>query len=153
MDVKFCYIKEEFFTKNSGFINMLDAGSSVKQSHRTHLCIQVESHNGKYYIPLRNNLGDEIRKFGRVGHAVPSQSREKAGLDYRYALLIDDDSYIEWQSERKIPKAQYNKIEKEFNTIRNEFEVYLNGYIKAAKKRRIDREPLYRASSLRNFTI
>lgn len=132
---------------------MLDTGSTLKQSHRTHLCIQVESLRGKFYIPLRNNLGDEVRKFGRIGHAVPSMSRSKAGLDYRYSLLIDDDGYIEWQDERKIPRSQYNKIEKEFNDIKKEFEVYLNGYIKAERKQRIDREPLYRISSLRNFKI
>lgn len=39
---------------------------------------------------MRNNLGAEIRKFGRIGHAVPSEKRENAGLDYRYALIVND---------------------------------------------------------------
>ena len=33
---------------------------------------------------MKNNLGDEIRKFGRIGHAVPSEKRENAGLVYPY---------------------------------------------------------------------
>ena len=36
-------------------------------------------------------------------------------------------------------------------TIQNEFEQYLLGFIKAANKKRIEREPLYRESSLVNF--
>ena len=41
-----------------------------------------QSNGNKFYIPLRNNLGTEVRKFGRIGHAVPSKNRLSAGLDY-----------------------------------------------------------------------
>lgn len=104
-----------------------------------------------FYIPLRNNLGAEVRKFGRIGHAVPSQKRKNAGLDYRYALIVNDESYIEFQEKKKIPEAQYRRIKKEFETIEAEFAVYVNGFIKAAKKKRNEKEPLYRESSLVNF--
>ncbi len=152
MSIKFCYIKRNYYIDHKRYINMLDAGLEDKQSHRTHLCIQIEKDNRKYYIPLRNNLGDPVRKFGRIGHSIPSKSRQNAGLDYRYALLAEE-KYIEWQDERKIPKSQYRKIEAEYDEIKKEFEIYLNGYKKAAKKQRLDREPLFRVSSLRNFDI
>jgi len=35
--------------------------------------------------------------------------------------------------------------------ICEEFKVYINGFIKATKKKRVEKEPLYRESSLINF--
>ena len=93
----------------------------------------------------------EIRKFGRIGHSIPTQKRKNAGLDYRYTLIVNDEKYIEWQNERKIPKAQYSAIEKDYPARVREVTVYLNGYIKAVRKKRWNKEPLYRVSSLQNF--
>jgi protein AbiQ len=137
--------------KNIDFVKMLDSGNTNKQSKRTHLCVMIEVNSNKFYVPLRNNLGDEVRKFGRIGHAVPSNKRKNAGLDYRYALIINDESYIELQTEKKIPEIQYRKIKNDYETIKAEFKVYINGYIKAAKKNRVVKEPLYRESCLINF--
>lgn len=130
---------------------MLDSGNISKQSKRTHLYVLIELNANKFYIPLRNNLGDEVRKFGRIGHAVPSDKRRSAGLDYRYALIVDEDAYIELQTDKRIPESQYRKIKNEYDVIKAEFAVYLNGYLKAARKKRIEKEPLYRESSLINF--
>lgn len=151
MGLKLCFIREAYFRNHSTFVKMLDIGKTYKQSQRSHLCVMVEQNENKFYIPLRNNLGAEIRKFGRIGHAVPSNKRERAGLDYRYALIVNDETYIELQVEKKIPKSQYQKIKKDYETIQKEFTVYLNGFIKAAKKGRNEKEPLYRESSLVNF--
>ena len=151
MEIRYCFIKEAYFKDHKDFVNMLDTNETKKQSHRTHICLCIEENNNKFFIPLRNNLGEEIRKFGRIGHAIPSQKRDKAGLDFRYTLIVNEEKYIEWQKERKIPKAQYKAIEKDFDIITREFEVYLNGYMKAARKRRVNKEPLYRVSSLINF--
>lgn len=151
MEAKLCFIREEYFKKNVSFVKMLDTGNSDKQAKRTHLCVLIESNNNKFYVPLRNNLGDDIRKFGRIGHSVPSNKRKDAGLDYRYALIVNNEEYIELQTEKKIPESQYRKIQNEYEMISDEFKVYLNGFIKAAKKKRVEKEPLYRESSLINF--
>lgn len=151
MDITCCFIKEQFFIDNSHFVKMLDPGNATKQSHRTYLCLMVSLNGCHFYIPLRNNLGDEVRAYGRIGHSIPSKSRPKAGLDFRYALIINDDKYIEVPSVRRIPSSQYDKITNDILVIESEFERYLSGFIKVAKKNRIDREPLYRESSLVNF--
>lgn len=151
MKIKYCFIRKEYFIENKTFINMLDTGDSDKQSKRTHLCLCIENNNNRFLIPLRNNLGDAVRKFGRIGHSIPSNKRNNAGLDYRYTLIVNDDKYIEWQEERKIPNAQYRIISKNYETILSEFQVYLRGYIRAVKKKRVHKEPLYRVSSLQNF--
>lgn len=151
MGFTLCYIKKRYFEAHQDFIKVLDVGNVGKQSKRTHLCIKIELSKNTFYIPLRNNLGSEIRKFGRIGHAVPSEKRENAGLDFRYAMIINDPTYIEVQTERKIPSSQYRRIQRDYHLIQSEFEVYLKGYSKAARKRRIEKEPLYRESSLINF--
>lgn len=57
MEIKYCYVKEEYFAKNSNYQNMLDPGNYEKQSRRLHICIQFEINNLIYLVPLRNNLG------------------------------------------------------------------------------------------------
>lgn len=151
MEPKICFIRKSFFEKNVDFVKMLDSGNINKQSKRTHLCVMIELNTNKFYIPLRNNLGEEVRKFGRIGHSIPSDKRKNAGLDYRYALIVNDESYIELQTEKKIPESQYRKIENDYDVIKTEFTVYVNGYTKAARKKRVEKEPLYRESSLVNF--
>ena len=151
MDIKLCFIKETYFKKNEHFVKLLDIGDTEKQSKRTHLCVKIEKDGNAYYIPLRNNLGEDVRKFGRIGHSIPSEKRKNAGLDYRYALIVNDNSYIELQKTKKIPESQYRKIADDYEKIVGEFTVYVSGYVKAAKKKRHEKEPLYRESSLINF--
>lgn len=151
MTIKCCFIRESYFTDHQWYFNLLDTGNLKKQSRRAHLCLCIENNNNRFLIPLRNNLGDDVRKFGRIGHAISSLKRDNAGLDFRYALIVNDDKYIEWPNEQKIPNSQYNKIIKDYDNIKQEFAVYVNGYIKVARKRRVSKEPLYRVSSLQNF--
>lgn len=63
----------------------------------------------------------------------------------------NDESYIELQTEKKIPESQYRKIKNDYDVIKKEFTVYVNGYTKASRKKRVEKEPLYRESSLVNF--
>lgn len=146
-----CFIKEQYFLDNPDLINMLDPGNTNKQSKRTHLCIEMVINDNTVYIPLRNNLGNPIRKFGKIGFAVPSNKRPNAGLDYRYSLIINDKSYIESHTVQKLPDAQYKVIGQNYDIIKREMTDYISKYIKAARKKRHMIEPLFRLSSLVNF--
>lgn len=146
-----CYIKEQYFIDHPQLQKMLDPGDRAKQSRRTHVCLRVTVDENTFYIPLRNNLGDAVRIFGRIGYPVPSQSRPRAGLDFRYALVINDRGYVEPHSQQKLPNSQYRVITRDYDEIRRLFQVYLKGYKKAAAKGRIAREPLFRESCLINF--
>ncbi|MBQ8280284.1 MAG: hypothetical protein IJZ23_10615 [Roseburia sp.] len=150
-EIRCCFIKEQYFIDNSDFINMLDSGNVLKQSQRTHLCVELKIGENKVYVPLRNNLGAPLRKFGRIGFAVPCAKRQKAGLDYRYSLIINDERYIEEQKEKKLPNAQYRIIADNYEIIERDVNEYINKYTKAAKKNRHTKEPLFRVSSLINF--
>ena len=81
MEPTLCYIRENYFKDNPSFQKVLDTGDTAKQSRRTHLCLLIESSGNKFFIPLRNNLGAEIRKYGRIGHAITSEKRKNGGID------------------------------------------------------------------------
>ena len=115
MEFILCYIKKNCFEVHHDYIKLLDVGNTGKQSKRTHLCIKIELDKNTFYIPLRNNLGAEIRKYGRIGHSVPSESRKNAGLDYRYVIIVNNPAYIEVQTERKIPTSQYKCIQRDYS--------------------------------------
>lgn len=79
MAITCCFIKEQYFIDNAHFSKMLDSGNTGKQSHRVHLCIRVIADSSTFYLPLRNNLGADVRKFaapcntpkGRRGRFAP----------------------------------------------------------------------------------
>ena len=102
MSITCCYIKEQYFKDHSSFVKMLDPGNTAKQSHRSYLCLKITNDGNDYYLPLRNNLGADVRPYGRIGHSVPSASRSDAGLDYRYALIVNDSKYLEIPTTQKI---------------------------------------------------
>lgn len=151
MTASLCYIKEKYFIDNSFFVKMLDPGNYDKQSKRSYLSLRVDVNSNSFYIPLRNNLKNDIKPFGRVGHLVPSKSRPNAGFDFRYALIVNDSSYIEMPTTQRIPTSQFKRINNDIDDIEKEFNEYIKGFIKAMRKSRIQNEPLYRESSLINF--
>ena len=151
MTVSLCYIKEKYFIDNSFFVKMLDPGNYDKQSKRSYLSLRVDVNSNSFYIPLRNNLKNDIKPFGRVGHLMPSKSRPNAGFDFRYALIVNDSSYIEMPTTQRIPTSQFKRINNDIDDIEKEFNEYIKGFIKAMRKSRIQNEPLYRESSLINF--
>lgn len=153
MQPELCYIKAQYFIDHSSYTKILDPGNILKQSHRTYLCVKISTEDHDFYIPLRNNLGKDVRPFGRIGHSVPSSTRPDAGLDYRYALIINDKRYVEPSTTQKIPNTQFRKITKDYSIIISEFSIYLRGFRKAIKKNRVLIEALYRESSLINFTF
>lgn len=146
-----CFIKEQYFIDNPNLKNMLDPGNISKQSKRTHLCVKIVINNNNVYIPLRNNLGAPIRKFGKIGFSVPSQKRPNAGLDYRYSLIINNNNYIESHTDQKLPNSQYTLINQNYGIITKEITEYINKYIKSVNKNRNAIEPLFKLSSLINF--
>lgn len=82
-DIQYCYITEQYYIYNPMLIKILDIGNPSKHNVRTHMCLNIQFNNNSVLIPLRKNLGEPNRKFGKIGFSVPSQSKPKAGLDYR----------------------------------------------------------------------
>ena len=101
-------------------------------------------------IPLRKNLGEADRVFGKIGFPVPSMSKPKAGLDYRYIMVIKDDKYLRFDTPR-ISKKQSTAIRDNYNVIEKEAIEYIEAYIRVAVKNRVEKTARFRESSLVNF--
>ena len=149
-DIQYCYITEQYYIDNPTLIKILDIDDSSKHDVRTHMCLNIQFNDNSVLIPLRKNLGEPNRKFGKIGFPVPSLSKPKAGLDYRYIMIINDVSYIRFDTP-KISNSQIKIIENNYGTIEKEAIEYIKSYIRVANKGRIDRTARFRESSLINF--
>lgn len=147
---KYCYIAKDFYVDNPNLEKILDIDDCTKHSVRTHLCLNIKYNQNNILIPLRKNLGQPDRLFGKIGYSVPSQSKPDAGLDYRYIMIINDTKYLRFDKPR-ISNRQISTIEISYNTIEKEAIEYINSYIRVARKNRVERTARFRESSLMNF--
>lgn len=151
VEIECVFIRREYFEINRYYVKILDSGNFEKQCKRMYLFLKVTYQDNNFYIPLRKNLGNGERIFGKIGYNLPTATKPLAGLDYRYMLIVNDKGYIEHPKELRIPKSQYLAIEENYATIEKEVITYVKGYVKVAKKNRVDRTAKYRESSLINF--
>lgn len=149
-NVRYCYINENFYVDYPNLQKILDINDSVKQNIRTHMCLNIKFNGHNVLIPLRKNLGDPDRRFGKIGYAVPSESKPKAGLDYRHIMIITKSKYITFDTP-KISRRQLRTIESNYSVIEREACEYIRSYIRVANKGRIERTARFRDSSLINF--
>ena len=149
-DIQYCYITEQYYIDNPMLIKILDIDDSSKHNIRTHICLNIQFNDNFILIPLRKNLGEPSRKFGKIGFSVPSLSKPKAGLDYRYIMIIHNVNYIRFDTP-KISNSQIKIIESNYETIKKEAIEYIKSYIRVANKGRVDKTARFRESSLINF--
>lgn len=149
-DIHYCYITEQYYEDHPNLEKILDIDDSTKHNIRTHLCLNIKFKHNNVLIPLRKNLGDEVRKFGRIGHSVASASKPKAGLDYRYIMIINDVNYLRFDTPR-ISNSQIRIIQNDYEDIEKEAIEYIKSYIKKANKGRVELTSRFKESSLINF--
>lgn len=147
---QYCYIIGDYYSDHPNLKKILDIDDSTKHNTRTHLCLNVRYNGNNILIPLRKNLGQAVRPFGKIGYPVPSQSKPNAGLDYRYIMVINETKYLRFDTPR-ISSKQSSAIEDNYSIIEKEVIEYINSYIRVARKNRIDRTARFRESSLINF--
>lgn len=148
--VSYCYIVEEYYKDHPDLQKVLDVDDNTKHNIRTHLCLNIKYKGNNILIPLRKNLGAADRAFGKIGFPVPSMSRPKAGLDYRYIMVINDKKYLRYDTPR-ISNKQSAAIENNYSIIEREAIEYIEAYIRVALKNRVAKTARFRESSLINF--
>ncbi len=151
MEINFYFIKDGFYKAHPDFVHLLDIDNVSKQGKRSHLCLEISANENKFFIPIRSNLKEPHRPYGRIGHAVPDKFMPNAGLDFRNVLVFKDYEYVVFTQIPKISKTQYNIIEKDYKKIRDEFFHYLNGFVASYQRHRNLLDPLYKDSSLVYF--
>lgn len=150
MDVSYCYITEAYYIDHPNLKQILDIADHSKHNIRTHICLNISINGNNILVPLRKSLGDADRSFGKIGFSVPSDSKPKAGLDYRYIMIINNKKYIRLDNPR-IPTSQQKIIQSNYSQIEKEVLEYVETYKRVAKKKRVQKTARFRASSLINF--
>ncbi|MDR2599956.1 MAG: hypothetical protein LBC73_06735 [Oscillospiraceae bacterium] len=148
MSSNIVFVKEQYFIDNSAFVEMLDPNDLIKQSTRCYIFISLKYKGNQFYIPLRQHIDLTI---GNIGYSLPSSTRPNAGLDFRKALIINNDLYILPLTVVEIASSQMKKITNDIMTIEALFIKYVDGYVKTAVKKRENIDRLYKFSTLHNF--
>jgi protein AbiQ len=148
MALNFVFITNDYFCDKKAFVEMLDPNDAEKQSSRFYLYIAVKYNDNYFYVPLRKRVDLNI---GNIGYSVPSSTKPRAGLDYRKALIINDEKYIKKLEYVDLSSSQMKKITTEIIAIEKSFARYVAGYVKAVIKKREKIDRLYKFSTLHNF--
>ena len=113
----------------SGSWTIIKQASASEEGKQETLCTRNCGYKKVVTVPT-----DEVRPFGRIGFSVPSKSKPKAGLDYRYMMIIEDRKYIRFDAPR-ISNKQITTIDTNYSIIEAQALEYLNSYIRVAKKK------------------
>lgn len=155
--VQYAFLNNSFFLREfNDSEEILDHTKSKEaREKRVYVCIKIEWEGNTFLLPLRRVLPDSIlynknQKFKQTYYRVPSSTKPKAGLDFRKIIIANDPSTYRIE-EAKIASSQKKIIHDNFEEINNMAIAYIKGFIKAAKKNRQKREPLYNRSALNNF--
>jgi DNA-directed RNA polymerase subunit L len=153
-NVQYVFVLDSFFERD--FVDpeeILDKNKGkVDRESRVYVCLKIEWETNTFLIPLRRDIGSllEHPKLKKACYPVPSTTKEKAGLDFRKIIIVNDESLYR-VDEAKISAKQRNIIQRNFDEIKSLAIAYIEGFKKAAKKNRQKRDVLYKFSALNNF--
>lgn len=142
------FIKEDFFKVHSDYVEMLDLYDLEKDYARQYVHVMIKYNSNTSLVPLRRNIPNHNPK---LYYPVPSQTRPKAGLDFRKILIVNDEEYIEIPSSQRLAESQTRIINENFEEIEKIAIKYIDGCIKSANKNREYRDYNYSFSTLHNF--
>lgn len=111
---------------------------------RPYAHVQVEVYNQLFCIPLRSHIDHP--------HALFTNKKEKCGVDYSKAVIINNDEYIDKTKKAFLRSDEYKKLKGKDYTIKKQF----LDYIKLYKQAKIDntvnhREEILAFSTLQYF--
>lgn len=149
--IRIGFVADEYYSQHKEYVEILDRNDHEKRKKRMFLYLHIEYKGNNIMIPFRTTIKDNVNKS--CYYPLPTNTRPKAGLDYRKALVINDQRMYEEVSQYRIPNAQQKRIENNYITIQRQMVSYINGYIKTFRKHRVDREEKYKYSTLQNFHV
>lgn len=122
----------------------------MEKENRVYLGIVLNMDSNNYFIPLRTNAPTGPQ-YSKSIYPIPSSTRPNAGLDFRKALIVNDMRHVRIIENPQVANSQMREIGNKIATIENMFGIYVNGYLKAVKKNRVQRELAYKYSTLQNY--
>ncbi|GLI90637.1 type III toxin-antitoxin system TenpIN family toxin [Bacillus subtilis] len=137
------WLKEDYFSKNNSFDEMLDPGNLSKQGKRPYFYLKVAYRGNHFVIPFRSHVNHSW------GYHFDQTNKKGAGLDYTKSLIVNDSSYL--GKTPIIPKHQHKIIKNNINIIERQFKKYVDGYIRVAIQEKESSVQQFKNSTLQNF--
>ena len=111
---------------------------------RPYTHVQVEVYNQLFCIPLRSHIDHP--------HALFTNKKERCGVDYSKAVVINNDEYIDKTKKVFLRPNEYKKLKGKDFTIKKQFLVYIELYKQAKIDDTVDhREEILAFSTLQYF--
>lgn len=111
---------------------------------RPYTHVKLDICDAHFYIPFRSNIEHP--------HAFFTNKREKCGIDYSKAVVINDEKYIDNTQRARIRENEFKKVKGKDYKLKRGFEEYIELYKKAKNGEEIaHREDILSFSSLQYF--
>lgn len=111
---------------------------------RPYTHVKLDIYDAHFYIPFRSNIEHP--------HAFFTNKREKCGIDYSKAIVINDEKYIDNTQRAHIRKNEFKKVKGKDYKLKRGFEEYIELYKKAKNGEEVShREDILSFSSLQYF--
>lgn len=111
---------------------------------RPYTHVKLDICDAHFYIPFRSNIEHP--------HAFFTNKREKCGIDYSKAVVINDEKYIDNTQRAHIRENEFKKVKGKDYKLKRGFEEYIELYKKAKSGEEIaHREDILSFSSLQYF--
>lgn len=111
---------------------------------RPYAHIHIKTYGQLFCIPLRSNINHP--------HAFFTNKKNKCGVDYSKAVVIDDISYIGNTTKVFLRNDEYKKLRGKDYIIQKQFESYIELYKQAKIDKSVDhRDDILKFSTLQYF--
>jgi protein AbiQ len=138
--MKYTFLTEKFYKDYS---HDKYPQMAVKES-RPYAHIRVEAYDQLFCIPLRSHIEHP--------HAFFTNKRNRCGIDYSKAVIINNDTYIDENTRVFLRPDEYNKLKGKDFRIKKEFLDYIELYKRAKIDKTVDhREDILAFSTLQYF--
>lgn len=135
--MKYTFLTEKFF---NDYPHEQYPQMEIKED-RPYAHVQVEVYNQLFCIPLRSHIDHP--------HALFTNKKERCGVDYSKAVVINNDEYIDKTKKVFLRPNEYKKLKGKDFTIKKQFLAYIELY----KQAKIDDTVDHRAEILAFSTL
>ena len=112
-----------------------------RKDDRPYAHVTIEMYSQLFCLPLRSNIDHP--------HAFFTNRKEKCGVDYSKAVVIDKEEYIDKRRKTFLRQDEYKKLQGKDHTIKRQFMEYIELY----KKAKIDTTVAHRDKILAFSTL
>ena len=138
--MKYTFLTEKFY---NDYPHEKYPQMEIKED-RPYVHVQVEAYNQLFCIPLRSHIDHP--------HALFTNKKERCGVDYSKAVVINNNDYIDNTRKAFLRDDEHKKLKGKDYIIKQQFLDYVNLYKQAKIDQNINhREDILRFSTLQYF--